>query len=99
MQAVTISPADLAEQLVRDRRHLHAHPELGFQEHETSRFVVDRLRTLDDLEIQTGIAGTGVVALLQAARPGPTLMLRADTAGRGDVRGADRTLPRACLII
>jgi len=65
------------EQVVLDRRYLHAHPELGFQEHQTAAFVAGRLRDLG-LEVQTGVAGTGVVALLRGARPGKTALLRAD---------------------
>jgi amidohydrolase len=59
------------------RRDVHAHPELGFEEHRTAALVAGRLRDLG-LEVHTGIGGTGVVALLEGARPGPTVMLRAD---------------------
>ena len=45
--------------VIADRRFLHQHPELGFQEHETARFVADRLRTYNLDEVQTGIAQTG----------------------------------------
>ena len=65
------------EQVVLDRRHLHAHPELGMQEFETSKFVANRLRELG-LEVTTGIATTGVVGLLRGGRPGKTVLLRAD---------------------
>jgi amidohydrolase len=68
---------EVAEQVVLDRRHLHAHPELGFQEWETSKFVADRLRGLG-LEVRTGIAETGVVGTLRGAKPGKTVLLRAD---------------------
>jgi len=44
------------DELVRDRRHLHAHPELGFEELETAAFIAERLRTLG-LEVQTGTSG------------------------------------------
>ncbi len=67
----------LAEEAVALRRELHMHPELGFQEVNTSRIVAERLRALG-LEVQTGIAGTGVVGLLRGARPGRTVLLRAD---------------------
>ena len=67
----------LEPQLIRERRWLHAHPELGFQERETAAFVAKRLRSLG-LEVRTGIAKTGVVGLLRGARPGPTVMWRAD---------------------
>ncbi len=59
------------------RRHLHAHPELSFQEHETGRYIVDRLKEWG-IEERTGIAGTGVIGMLRGAKPGPTICLRAD---------------------
>ncbi|MBI3966829.1 MAG: amidohydrolase [Chloroflexi bacterium] len=66
-----------AEQVVLDRQYLHQHPELGFQEYETAKFIAERLRALD-IEVQTGIAETGVVGLIRGARPGKTVLLRAD---------------------
>jgi len=77
MQTNTPLLDDVTVQVVADRRHLHAHPELGFEEYETSRFVATRLRDLG-LEVQTGIAQTGVVGLLRGGRPGKTVLLRAD---------------------
>jgi amidohydrolase len=68
---------DVTEQLVIDRRHLHMHPELGFEEHGTSKFVADRLRSLG-IEVRAGVAGTGVVGLIRGSRPGKTVLLRAD---------------------
>jgi amidohydrolase len=67
----------IAEQVVHDRRHLHAHPELRFQEHETAAYVADRLR-LHGIEVQTGVGGTGVIGRLRGGRPGKTIVLRAD---------------------
>jgi len=61
---------------VRIRRALHRRPELSFQEHETARFVSGELRALG-LE-PVPMAGTGVVAHVAGARPGPTVALRAD---------------------
>ena len=77
MQTAMTSLLPVAEQVVLDRRHLHAHPELGFQEIETAGFVAERLRALG-LEVRTGVARTGVVALLRGAKPGKTVLLRAD---------------------
>jgi amidohydrolase len=65
------------DELVRDRRHLHAHPELAFEEHETAAFVAERLRSLG-LEVRTEVGCTGVVALLRGDPAGRTVMLRAD---------------------
>lgn len=59
------------------RRHLHAHPELSFQEHATGRYIAERLHELG-MEVRTGIAGTGVIGVVQGAAPGRTVCLRAD---------------------
>lgn len=59
------------------RRHLHAHPELSFQEHETGRYIAGRLKEIG-IEVRTGIAGTGVIGVVQGAKPGRTVCLRAD---------------------
>jgi len=72
-----IAAAALRAELVADRRHLHRHPELGFAETGTARFVAERLRALG-ATVRTGIAGTGVVGLLHGQGPGKTVMLRAD---------------------
>jgi amidohydrolase len=59
------------------RRDLHAHPELGFREVRTSGIVARELENLG-LEVRKGVGKTGVVALLDGARSGPTLLLRFD---------------------
>jgi amidohydrolase len=59
------------------RRDFHAHPELGFHEVRTSGIVAKELNKLG-LEFSSGIAGTGVVALLEGAKPGPVILVRAD---------------------
>ncbi|QXD15502.1 amidohydrolase [Rhodocaloribacter litoris] len=64
-------------EVVRLRRAIHRNPELAFEEHETARLVAETLAPLP-LEVQTGVARTGVVATLRGGRPGPTLALRAD---------------------
>ncbi|SHK79486.1 M20 metallopeptidase family protein [Rhodothermus profundi] len=64
-------------EVVRLRRILHANPELAFEEYETARLVTETLQPLG-LEIQTGVARTGVVATLHGAEAGPTILLRAD---------------------
>jgi amidohydrolase len=75
------STISLPEQLVSDvvalRRDFHIHPELGFEEHRTAGIAADRLRKLG-FDVHTGIAGTGVVGVMRGARPGRTIMLRAD---------------------
>lgn len=59
------------------RRDFHIHPELGFQEIRTARIVAKELKELG-LEVTTGVAQTGVVALVEGARPGPTVLARFD---------------------
>jgi len=59
------------------RRDIHQHPELGNREFRTSKLVAEHLRSLG-LEVQTGVAHTGVVALLRGSKPGPVVALRAD---------------------
>jgi len=59
------------------RRDFHAHPELGFKEVRTAGIVARELRELG-LEVTTGVAETGVVALLEGTQPGPVVMARFD---------------------
>jgi amidohydrolase len=71
----------LGSDLVSWRRKLHRHPELGFEEHRTAKFVAQQLERLG-LEVRTGVGVTGVVGLLRAAQPrGPAVLLRADMDG------------------
>jgi amidohydrolase len=63
--------------VVEWRRDLHQHPELGNREFRTSQKVAEHLKALG-LEVQTGIAHTGVVGILRGGKPGPTIALRAD---------------------
>jgi len=63
--------------IINTRRDLHRIPEPAYTEEKTSVYVAEYLRK-EDLEVQTGIAQTGVVALMKRAGPGRTLMIRAD---------------------
>ena len=69
--------AAVEPELLAWRRHLHENPELGNREVKTAAYLVERLRSFG-LEPQTGIARTGVVAILKGGRPGPVVALRAD---------------------
>jgi amidohydrolase len=72
---------DLSGSLVACRRALHKRPELGFEEHETAALVAKRLGELG-IEVRTGVAKTGVVGLLRAAKPSrQPVLLRADMDG------------------
>lgn len=78
LDAIKAAADDIFPEVVRVRRALHRHPELSMNEHETARRVVEVLKTLDGLDIRTGVHETGIVATLEGERPGPTLLLRAD---------------------
>ncbi len=79
--AAIAAPATELAELVATRRDLHAHPELGFQEHRTAALVAERLAALG-YRVRTGVGKTGVVGVLEggAAGTGPkrTVLLRAD---------------------
>ena len=62
------------------RRDLHEHPELGNEENRTAALVAAHLKSLG-LEVQTGVARTGVVGILRGGKPGPVVALRADMDG------------------
>lgn len=71
--------ADLTEQLIRWRHHLHTHPELSNREEHTAAFLADRLREAGLDEVRTGIAGHGIVGVLRGGLPGSRVVaLRAD---------------------
>ena len=56
--------ADFHEEMTSWRRALHAHPELGYEEHWTSDFIAEKLEGFG-IEVTRGLGGTGVVGRLQ----------------------------------
>ena len=64
-------------EVVKVRRFLHMNPELGNREVETARLIASRLEPLG-FEVRTGVAKTGVVAVLKGGLPGPAVAVRAD---------------------
>ncbi|GAA5443177.1 N-acetylcysteine deacetylase [Microbulbifer sp. NBRC 101763] len=81
ISAADTKPQQLLEntesKVIEWRRHLHQNPELGNREFETAKYIEKHLRSLG-LEVETGIAHTGLVGFLKGAKPGPTVALRAD---------------------
>ena len=69
--------ADFQDELTAWRRHLHQHPELGFEEFKTADFIADRLTDMG-IEIDRGLGGTGVVGTIHGRGEGPAIGLRAD---------------------
>ncbi|HXF46993.1 MAG TPA: amidohydrolase [Burkholderiaceae bacterium] len=71
--------ADAVEpQVIAWRRHIHRYPELAYQEVKTAAYVAEALRAMPGIEVHTGIAKTGIKAILRGGRPGPAIALRAD---------------------
>ncbi|HWY23635.1 MAG TPA: amidohydrolase [Nevskia sp.] len=67
----------VAPEVIENRRYLHQHPELSNREFETEKYLVKQLKALG-YEVQSGIAHTGVVAVLRGGKPGPVVALRSD---------------------
>src|SRR6202011_495986 len=76
-QEIRQRAAEIESKLIAWRRDIHEHPELGEQETRTAGLVAAHLTKLG-LEVKTGIAGTGVAAILKGGKPGPVVALRAD---------------------
>lgn len=100
----------LEERVVEWRRHFYQNPELSNREFQTAEAIAKFLEGLG-LEVQTGIAHTGVVALLDTGRPGPVIGLRADidalpvedradvpfaSTAIGEYRGSEVPVKHAC---
>ncbi|ESY46599.1 MULTISPECIES: M20 aminoacylase family protein [unclassified Mesorhizobium] len=79
MRSVEVFGGDLQREVTEWRRYLHENPELDFREHNTAKFVAEKLASFGINHIETGIAETGIVALIQGeGGDGPTIGLRAD---------------------
>lgn len=68
---------EIEQEVIEWRRHFHENPELSNREFETAEYIAEYLTSLG-LEVKTGVAITGVVALLEGGQPGPVIGLRAD---------------------
>lgn len=108
-ETLRISP-ELEQKVISWRRDLHQHPELSNREFRTAKVITEHLQALG-LTVQTGIAHTGVVAILDTGKPGPFLALRADmdalpvteltdlpfrSVAIGEYRGKDVGVMHAC---
>ncbi len=68
---------EMEMKVIEWRRHFHQYPELSNREVKTAAIVAEHLKKLG-IEVQTGVAKTGVVGLLKTGKPGPVIALRAD---------------------
>ena len=71
---------EIEPKVIEWRRYFHEHPELSSREFETAKKIAAHLEALG-MEVQTGIAHTGVVGILKGGKPGPVIALRADIDG------------------
>ncbi|QEC76651.1 amidohydrolase [Mucilaginibacter ginsenosidivorax] len=78
----------LKDQVIAWRRDFHEHPELGNHEVRTSAIIAKHLQSLG-IQVQTGVATTGVVGILKGGKPGPVVALRADMDGLPVVERTD----------
>jgi amidohydrolase len=66
------------EETIQNRRHLHAHPELSFEEEKTAEFVLEKLKEIG-VKTKSGIAGTGIEVIIEGKNPTKkTVAIRAD---------------------
>jgi amidohydrolase len=75
--AIKAAAEKINAQVITWREDIHQNPELGNRETRTSALIAAHLRKLG-LQVDTGIAKTGVVAILKGGKPGPVIALRAD---------------------
>lgn len=80
--------ADIESDIINWRRHFHQYPELSNREFNTSKRIAELLKEMN-IEVQTGIAHTGVVGIIKGGKPGPVVALRADIDGLPVVERAD----------
>lgn len=79
---------EVEQEVIELRRHFHEYPELSNREFKTAEFIAKVLVDLG-LDVDTGIAKTGVIGVLETGRPGPVIGLRADIDGLPVVERAD----------
>ncbi len=77
LKRIESEAAKVEPQIVALRHHIHQYPELSNREEKTARLVAEYLTKLG-LEVKTGVAHHGVIALLQGGKPGATIAVRAD---------------------
>lgn len=108
-ETVSIS-SELEQKVIEWRRDFHQHPELSNREFRTSKVIEAHLRELG-LEVETGIAHTGLVGVLKGGKPGPVIAMRADmdalpvveqtdvpfkSVAKGEYRGNEVGVMHAC---
>lgn len=76
-EKISKAAAAIETKCVEWRRQIHEYPELGNREFKTAKLIADHLKSLG-IDVQEGVAKTGVVGILRGGKPGPVVALRAD---------------------
>ena len=76
-EKIKLRSSELLSEIISVRRHLHAHPELSFEEFNTSKFIASKL-TEYGIPFRSGIVKTGIVAMIEGKGKGKVVALRAD---------------------
>ncbi|MBA3562734.1 MAG: amidohydrolase [Gammaproteobacteria bacterium] len=102
--------AQIEDEVIAWRRDFHQHPELSNREFRTAKVIAAELGDMG-MQVDTGIAHTGVVAILEGGEPGPVVALRADmdalpvteklelpfaSKATGEYRGEETGVMHAC---
>ena len=80
MESIKNHSLSISDKVIAWRRDFHENPELSNREFRTAGIVAEHLESLG-IEVETGVAHTGVVGLLKGGKPGPVVLLRADMDG------------------
>jgi amidohydrolase len=75
---IAAAAQSLHDSLVAQRRDFHMYPELSNREVRTSKVIAEKLKALGLTDIKTGVSNHGIVAMLNGAKPGPVIAIRAD---------------------
>ena len=87
-QAPISISAELEQKVIEWRRDLHQHPELSNREFRTSKVLAEHLNALG-MKVETDVAHTGVIGVLEGGQPGPVIAMRADMDALPVVEKAD----------
>ncbi len=79
-EQISAKAGTILPEMIQWRRYLHEHPELSNREFKTAEYITAHLKKLG-IEVQTGVARTGIVGILKGGKPGPVIALRADMDG------------------
>lgn len=69
---------ELKSEMITWRHHIHAHPETAFEELNTTKFIIEKLKSFGINELYTEFAPTGVVGIIKGNKDGRWIALRAD---------------------